>query len=67
MVRLIFALGLAGCISYAIAAPPTLPQHADGQVKGFSFEEWVNGIIADPEGDHLSPEEAIKATQELGE
>jgi hypothetical protein len=31
---------------------------------GFSFETWVHGIIADPEGDHLSPAEAVAAAQD---
>lgn len=26
-----------------------------------SFSEWVEGIIADPNGDHLSPEDAVAA------
>lgn len=26
-----------------------------------SFEQWIEDIIADPEGDHLAPEEAVAA------
>lgn len=27
----------------------------------FSFAEWVEGIIANPDGDNLTPEEAVAA------
>ncbi len=52
---------------------PTLALLALGTVTGavptpepaaaepFSFENWVNGIIADPEGPNLTPSEAIEA------
>jgi hypothetical protein len=26
-----------------------------------SFSEWVNGIIENPEGDHMTPEEVVDA------
>jgi hypothetical protein len=29
----------------------------------FSFAEWVEQIIADPQGDHLTPEQAVAAFQ----
>lgn len=34
---------------------------ADAPVERFSFAKWVDGIIADPNGTHLTPEQAIEA------
>jgi hypothetical protein len=72
MVRLSSAFGLAALVSCTVAAPAaaTTFQHSEMEMEardtssGFSFEAWVNGIIADPEGDHLSPAEAVAAAQE---
>ncbi|KAL2852599.1 hypothetical protein BJX68DRAFT_265489 [Aspergillus pseudodeflectus] len=74
MVRLSSALGLAALVSCTVAAPAAATgfQHSAMEMKmeardtdtGFSFETWVNGIIADPEGDHLSPAEAVAAAQD---
>ncbi|KAL3496758.1 hypothetical protein BJX62DRAFT_231961 [Aspergillus germanicus] len=72
MVRLSSALGLAALVSCTVAAPAAATgfQHSEMEMEardtgsGFSFEAWVNGIIADPEGDHLSPAEAVAAAQE---
>jgi hypothetical protein len=47
----LLAVGQAvGAVPTAGALPPT-----------FSFVDWVDQIIADPDGDHLSPEEAVVA------
>jgi hypothetical protein len=67
MVRLSSALGLATLVSCTVAAPAGATGFQPRKWKwklatpGFSFEAWVNGIIADPEGDHLSPAEAVAA------
>ncbi|KAH6887633.1 hypothetical protein B0T10DRAFT_562845 [Thelonectria olida] len=66
MVRLVSALSLAALISCTTAAPSTGSQRIEARDEGFSFEEWANGIVAYPEGDHLSPEAAIQAAQEFG-
>ncbi|KAJ0423639.1 hypothetical protein BJY00DRAFT_309879 [Aspergillus carlsbadensis] len=71
MVRLSSALGLAAIVSCTVAAPSAATgfQHSEMEMEardssaGFSFEAWVNGIIADPEGDHLSPVEAVASAQ----
>ncbi|CEL07645.1 hypothetical protein ASPCAL10802 [Aspergillus calidoustus] len=74
MVRLSSALGLAALVSCTVAAPAAatgfqrsameMEMEARDTGTGFSFETWVNGIIADPEGDHLSPAEAVAAAQD---
>ena len=46
---------LAAC--GAVGAIPTAAPVASN----FSFVEWVDQIIADPEGDHLTPEQAVAA------
>lgn len=46
------ALALAALV----AAIPTTTSTAP-----FTFVQWVEDIIANPEGDHLSPEEAVAA------
>ncbi|KAL7906650.1 hypothetical protein GGI35DRAFT_487770 [Trichoderma velutinum] len=63
--RLVSALSLAALISCSVAAIAG-SQHVKTRGEGFSFEEWVNGIINHPEDDHLSPEEAIQVAQEFG-
>jgi hypothetical protein len=66
MVRLASFVGLMAAATCTIAAPSTDAQDVDGLGPSFSFEDWVNGIIADPGGKHLSPEEAIQAFNESG-
>lgn len=61
----IAALGLAVLLPLSAAAPAVSPS-APAVIprdEGFSFEQWVEDILADPEGDHLSPEEAVKAAE----
>lgn len=40
----------------AAASPTDL-----AQTESFSFSNWVESIIADPKGNHLSPAEAVTA------
>jgi len=44
----------------AVRAAPTAPE-TELVTSSFSFAEWVEGIIADPQGNHLTPEQAIAA------
>ena len=43
-------------VSALVAAIPTTTSTAP-----FTFVQWVEDIIANPDGDHLSPEEAVTA------
>ena len=65
MVKISLVMGLAALAPFSMAQPIDQDQN-QGVASGFSFEAWVNDIIADPEGDHLSPEEAIAAALEDG-
>lgn len=57
MARLILSvLATLGAASVVAA----LPQKVD-QAVPFSFENWVEDIISNPNGDYMSPEEAVKA------
>ncbi|KAM5344514.1 hypothetical protein ACJ41O_013050 [Fusarium nematophilum] len=57
MVRLSLSALAVLASSSLITALPAKPV----AVEQFSYEKWVDGIIADPNGNHLSPEEAVKA------
>ena len=59
-----FSMPLLALLSVANAA--AIEPRSENKAASFvSFEEWVKEIIADPEGDHLSPEEAILAHETL--
>ncbi|KAF4777954.1 hypothetical protein HER10_EVM0010672 [Colletotrichum scovillei] len=45
-----------------IGAIPTATQSDAAEV--FSFAKWVDGIIANPEGDNLTPSQAVEAWRE---
>ena len=45
-------------MSRAVGAVPTV---ANTITSNFSFADWVDGIIADPDGDHLTPAQAVAA------
>ncbi|KAM5345694.1 hypothetical protein ACJ41O_011555 [Fusarium nematophilum] len=53
---------VAGMPSTSPAGSLSLASNHDAQ-QPFSFESWVESIIANPDGDHLSPEEAVKAAE----
>ncbi|KAK4185781.1 hypothetical protein QBC35DRAFT_533907 [Podospora australis] len=61
-------LALTPVIS-ALAVPEPAPSpiglavrsDAEVEVQPFSFVQWVEGIIANPDGDNLTPEEAVEA------
>ncbi|KAF4453072.1 hypothetical protein FALBO_16068 [Fusarium albosuccineum] len=58
MARLILsALAILASTSLVAAMPAPA---ADEAAQPFSVERWVDGILADPNGDHLSPEEAAE-------
>lgn len=57
MVNLIRTAGLLALIPL-IAAAPTAAEATEQNVP-FSFEKWAEDIIANPNGQHPSPEEAI--------
>ncbi|UQC90483.1 uncharacterized protein CLUP02_16013 [Colletotrichum lupini] len=57
MVNLIRAAGLLALIPL-IAAAPTAAEATEQNVP-FSFEKWAEDIIANPNGQHPSPEEAM--------
>jgi hypothetical protein len=43
----------------ALALPAAAPTEVESEV--FSFGKWIDDIIDNPDGDHLSPEEAVAA------
>lgn len=49
---------LALCIAASVAAMPTISNTTRTE---FTFTQWIEDIIADPTGSHLSPEEAVAA------
>ena len=57
MVKIVlFGFALLGLVSIIGAAPSKADISAN-----FTFEKWVESIIADPNGDNLTPEEAVAA------
>lgn len=64
MVKFSFVMGLAALAPLAMAQP--IAQEEQGGVSGFSFEDWAKSIIADPEGDHLSPDQALSSALKDG-
>ncbi|KAK4033336.1 hypothetical protein C8A01DRAFT_50050 [Parachaetomium inaequale] len=57
MVRSAFTALALLAVCHAVGAAPT----AEVVTPSFSFADWVEGIIANPQGDHLTPEQAIEA------
>ncbi|WYZ36480.1 hypothetical protein EsH8_XV_000033 [Colletotrichum jinshuiense] len=58
-----FALSVVAVLSVLapiVKAAPAATQVGDA-VEVFSFVKWVDGIIANPNGDNLTPEEAVQA------
>ncbi|KAG7126352.1 hypothetical protein HYQ45_012938 [Verticillium longisporum] len=45
----------------AVAKAAAIPSESEAPTSIFSFEQWVEDIIANPDGKHLSPEEAVDA------
>lgn len=45
----------------AALAAPSSPSAAPAAAADFSFAQWVEDIIANPAGAHLSPSEAVEA------
>lgn len=54
-------LALMASTALAAAVPATLATNAEIRSSTFSFSSWVEEIIANPDGDHLSPDEAVEA------
>lgn len=62
MVRLSLSTVAVLASSSVVMAMPA-PASNDNGAQAFSWENWVEGIIADPNGDHLSPEDAVEASK----
>lgn len=45
-------------VSTSVSATPTAEKVS---VVPFTFVQWIKDIIAEPNGDHMSPEEAVAA------
>ena len=54
----LFALALLA-VSHAVEAAPTA-EVAGSITSTFSFQDWVEGIIANPNGNNLTPAEAVE-------
>jgi hypothetical protein len=52
----LFLASLALAPALALPAAPT-----EGDSEVFSFGKWIDGIIANPDGNNLTPEEAVAA------
>ncbi len=57
---LLLALSAVACAS---AIPTAQAPDTTSTTEPFSFSTWIEGIIADPDGTHLTPEEAVAAKQ----
>lgn len=53
----LFALSLSAT---AVSGAPALDTTSLGEVP-FTFTSWIDGMIANPNGNHLSPDEAVDA------
>ena len=62
MVRLSLSTAAVLASSSLVMARPA-PASNDNGAQAFSWENWVEGIIADPNGNHLSPEDAVEASK----
>jgi len=62
MVNPAFAALAVLALSHIVGAFPT----ASTAKSSFSFVDWVDGIIANPDGEHLTPEEAVAAFHAAG-
>ncbi|KAK2064118.1 hypothetical protein LY76DRAFT_587829 [Colletotrichum caudatum] len=56
-----FALPALAALALARLPGATPVATRSGAAEVFSFSRWVDGIIADPDGDNLTPEEAVEA------
>ncbi|KAK2043093.1 hypothetical protein LZ31DRAFT_555490 [Colletotrichum somersetense] len=62
MVNFIRAAGLLALVPLVVAAPAAAADNIEvraAEAVPFSFEKWADDIIANPNGQHPSPEEAI--------
>ncbi|KAK2024962.1 hypothetical protein LX32DRAFT_568971 [Colletotrichum zoysiae] len=59
-----FALPAVAALALAQVTGATPVAAQSSAVEVFSFSKWIDGIIANPEGDNLTPEEAVEAWQE---
>lgn len=59
-----FMIPLFGLAALTLAAPaPSQSSNMEARNDAFSFQEWIDEIVASPEGEHMSPEDAFKAAQ----
>ncbi|EFQ27390.1 hypothetical protein CGRA01v4_04466 [Colletotrichum graminicola] len=56
-----FALPTLAALAVAQLTGATPVATQSGTTEVFSFSKWVDGIIANPNGDNLTPEEAVEA------
>lgn len=54
-------LAALAALSTSALAAPSSPSAAPAAAADFSFAQWVEDIIANPAGAHLSPSEAVEA------
>ncbi|ORY13955.1 hypothetical protein BCR34DRAFT_613085 [Clohesyomyces aquaticus] len=59
MVKLFLPTFAALALTVSVAAVPTASNAA--AAAPFTFSQWIEDIIANPDGQHLSPEEAVAA------
>ncbi|KAK1965919.1 hypothetical protein LY78DRAFT_79406 [Colletotrichum sublineola] len=59
-----FALPALAALALAQLTGATPVATQSSAVEVFSFSKWVGGIIANPDGDNLTPDEAVEAWHE---
>lgn len=59
-----YMVPLFGLTAISLAAPaPSQSSTLNTRDGAFSFQEWINEIAANPDGEHMSAEDAYKAAQ----
>lgn len=55
---------LAGLAAFTLAAPaPPQSSSIEARNDAFDFQEWIDDIVANPEAEHLSAEDAYEAAK----
>lgn len=59
-----FMIPVFGLAALTLAAPaPSPATNMEARDDAFSFQAWIDEIVANPEAEHMSPEDAYKAAQ----
>lgn len=58
-----FTTTLLGLAALAAAAPAPQASSLEAREDAFSFQAWIDEIVASPEAEHMSAEDAYKAAQ----